>query len=140
MALITYDLFGNKLDKVARSCQILRDFEPEEGYYLADSGGKDSCTVRALCILAGVKFDAHYSATTVDPPELVRFIRKEHTDTEIVKPEKSMKKLIVEHMMPPTRLMRYCCEDLKETHGEGRVTLTGVRWAESNNRKRTRAL
>lgn len=37
--------------------------------------------------------------------------------------------------MPPTRLMRYCCEVLKERGGKGRLKITGVRWAESENRK-----
>ena len=37
---------------------------------------------------------------------------------------------------PPTRLTRYCCEYLKESSGKGRVTVTGVRKYESNNRKK----
>ena len=43
--------------------------------------------------------------------------------------------LIPRKLMPPTRLARYCCEELKESGGEGRMTLTGVRWAESKNRE-----
>lgn len=31
--------------------------------------------------------------------------------------------------------MRYCCSWLKETNGDGRMTITGVRWAESARRK-----
>lgn len=135
MALLTTDMFGNRRDKVQTSIQRLRMFEPEEGYFVADSGGKDSCTVKALCKMAGVKHDCHYHATTVDPPELVRFIKAKHTDTEIQKPDHSMRELIIMKQFPPTRLMRYCCEHLKEAHGEGRVTVTGVRWAESGNRK-----
>lgn len=135
MSLISYDMFGNKYDKVSTSIQRLRSFEPEGGYYLADSGGKDSCTAKALCDLAGVKYDSHYSATTVDPPELVRFIKEHHKDTEILKPEFSMRKLIIKKQFPPTRIQRYCCECLKETNGVGRIVITGVRWAESRNRK-----
>ena len=37
--------------------------------------------------------------------------------------------------MPPTRLVRYCCAELKERGGDGRLCITGVRWAESANRK-----
>lgn len=37
--------------------------------------------------------------------------------------------------MPPTRLVRYCCSELKERDGQGRVKITGVRWAESIKRK-----
>lgn len=47
MALITVDMFGNKQDKVEVAIKRLKTFEPCEGYYVADSGGKDSCTAYA---------------------------------------------------------------------------------------------
>lgn len=140
MALVEYDLFGQKRDKVQTAIDRLRAFEPTEGYYVADSGGKDSTCVVKLCEMAGVKFDAHYNATTIDPPQLVRFIRQHHPETEIEKPEYTMRELIVKKQMPPTRLMRYCCQHLKELHGQGRVVVTGVRWAESGNRKNSQGL
>lgn len=140
MSLVEYDLMGNKIDKVALAIQRLRAFEPPEGYYLAFSGGKDSTCIKALADMAGVKYDAHYSATTVDPPELVRFIRGYHPDVEIVKPEISMRKLIIKKHIPPTRLARYCCAYFKESHGKGRVTVTGTRWAESKNRRDNQGL
>ena len=62
-------------DKVEKAIQRLRVFEPPEGYHVAFSGGKDSQCIYHLCQAAGVKFDAHYSVTSVDPPELIRFIR-----------------------------------------------------------------
>lgn len=40
--------------------------------------------------------------------------------------------------MPPTRLVRYCCAVLKENTGRDRFIATGVRWAESTNRKKNR--
>ena len=136
MALVEYDLFGEKRDKVKTAIDRLQAFEPQEGYYVADSGGKDSTCVVKLCEMAGVKFDAHYHATTIDPPQLVRFIRKHHPATEIEKPEHTMRELIIKNQMPPTRLMRYCCEHLKELLGQGRDVFRGVRWAESGNRKK----
>ena len=63
-------------DKVQVAIQRLRTFEPTEGYYVAFSGGKDSQAIYHLCKEAGVKFDAHYNITGIDPPELVYFIRK----------------------------------------------------------------
>lgn len=45
---------------------------------VAFSGGKDSQTVYHLAEAAGVEFEAVYSATTIDPPEVVRFIRKQY--------------------------------------------------------------
>lgn len=84
--------------------------------------------------MAGVKYDAHYNLTTVDPPELVRFIREQHPDVAIDRPKYTMWELIPRQRMPPTRLSRYCCEDLKERGGEGRVVMTGIRAEESNRR------
>lgn len=135
MPLIEYDLFGTKIDKVRCSIDRIRAFCPEEGYFVAFSGGKDSVVVKALCDMAGVKYDAHYSVTTVDPPELVRFIRAKHPDVIFEQPEMSMRKLIIKKQFPPTRMGRYCCKALKEIRGNGRIVLTGVRWAESRNRK-----
>lgn len=134
------DMQYGEVDKVQTAINRLKAFEPPEGYYLAFSGGKDSTVLKALADMAGVKYDAHYSATTVDPPELVRFIKAQHPDVEIVKPDVPMIKLIPQKSMPPTRLLRYCCAYYKENHGKDRVTLTGTRWAESANRKNNQGL
>ena len=82
MALFEDTLFG-KVDKVQKSIERLKAFEPPEGYFLAFSGGKDSQCIYHLAKMAGVKFDAHYSVTTVDPKELVRFIKKEYPDVKL---------------------------------------------------------
>lgn len=52
----------------------------------------------------------------------------------------SMWTLIPQIMVPPTRLMRYCCSVLKETSGKNRFIATGVRWAESASRKNNRGI
>ena len=144
-------MFGCE-DKVQKAIDRLKAFEPPEGYYVAFSGGKDSQCVYELCKMAGVKFDAHYSVTSVDPPELMRFIKKQYSDVEWEyhywndgKPQHyfpdgkprniTMWNLIADHTIPPTRQARYCCSQLKETGGAGRVVVTGVRWAESVRRK-----
>ena len=74
MALITRNLFGEVNDKVQWAINLLRSFCPPEGYFFAYSGGKDSVCAKKILDLAGVKYDTHYNVTTVDPPELVRFI------------------------------------------------------------------
>lgn len=141
-------------NKVQKSIARLKTFEPPEGYYLAFSGGKDSVVCKALMEMAGVKYDAHYRVTSADPPELVRFIRDEHPDVAREVPrypmdyknEKlagkpiTMWNLIPEKLMPPTRLARYCCQWLKEDGGDGRMTVTGVRWAESSNRAKNQGV
>lgn len=132
-------------DKVQRAIDRLKAFEPEEGYYLAFSGGKDSQCIYHLARMAGVKFDVHYSVTSVDPPELVQFIKKNYPDAwegRVHQYRKdgtpyTMWNLIAEHTIPPTRRARYCCNVLKEPGGAGRLVVIGVRWAESNNRSKT---
>ena len=118
----------------------LQAFEPAEGYYLAYSGGKDSDCIKLLAQLAGVKYEAVHNLTTVDAPETVNYIKSQN-DVRIEKARDrngnhvTMWNLIARKKMPPTRLVRYCCSDLKEVGGKGRLVITGVRWAESKKRK-----
>lgn len=136
-----HQLDFNGLDKVDKAIMRLKTYEPAEGYYLCFSGGKDSCVIKALADMAGVKYDAHYSVTSVDPPELVRFIKENYPDVTFEYPRDkdgnriTMWNLIPKKKMPPTRIARYCCAQLKENGGKGRLKITGVRWAESSRRK-----
>lgn len=123
--------------KINVAIDRLKAFEPaDEPYYLCYSGGKDSDCIRILADLAGVKHDIVHNLTTVDAPETVRYI-KSIPNVQIKMPKYSMWQLIEKNKMPPTRLARYCCSELKEKGGKGRVKVTGVRWAESINRKQT---
>jgi phosphoadenosine phosphosulfate reductase len=132
--VLSDDLFGQNKERMA--LDRLREFEPPEGYYLAYSGGKDSTVILDLARRAGVKFDAHYHSTTVDPPELVRFVRRqEHVSFE--RSPRGMFGLIVEKGLP-TRQFRWCCDVFKERGGRGRRVITGIRAAESQKRKRRR--
>jgi phosphoadenosine phosphosulfate reductase len=125
-------LEGKTKEQVA--IERLQKYEPCEGYYLAFSGGKDSMCIYHLAIAAGVKFDAHYSVTGIDPPELVQFIRKNYPDVKWEMPQMSIWRYIEKKGLP-TRLSRWCCEKLKERGGEGRVVVTGIRWEESLKRR-----
>lgn len=126
-------------EKEKIAIERLKAFEPQDGYYLAYSGGKDSDCIKILAYLAGVKFEAVHNLTTVDAPETVYYI-KSQDDVRIDYPELSMWQLIVKKGLPPLRTLRYCCEELKERGGKGKVTVTGVRWAESIKRKESAGL
>lgn len=132
--------------KVKWVVKYLQECEPKEGYYLAFSGGKDSSVCKALLDMAGVKYEAVYRVTSVDPPELVRFIRDVHPDVKREVPRDkegkpiTMWNLIPKRGMPPTFRVRYCCEALKETGGDGRKVITGVRWEESLRRRQNSGL
>lgn len=119
---------------------------------ITDSGGKDSSVCKELAIRSGIPFEVMHNHTTADAPETVRFVRQEAKRFEdmgikytINMPtykgkRVSMWSLIPQKLMPPTRLVRYCCSVLKETGGAGRFICTGVRWDESTSRKKNRGI
>lgn len=119
---------------------------------ITDSGGKDSSVCKELALRTGIPFEIQHNHTTADAPETVRFVRSEAKRFEdlgikytINMPtykgkRVSMWSLIPQKLMPPTRLVRYCCAVLKETGGAGRFICTGVRWAESSSRKNSRGI
>ena len=111
------------------------------------SGGKDSDVMLELFRRSGIPFEVHNSHTTADAPQTVRHIRETFRRLELAgipceiqiptyKGERtSMWKLIVQKLIPPTRLVRYCCSVLKESSIKNRYIATGVRWDESASRK-----
>lgn len=126
-------LFG-EVDKVKSAIELLQKHEPPEGYYLCFSGGKDSVVIYDLAIKSGVKFDAHHNITTVEPPQLMKFIRDFYPNVTNERSPLTMHALIVKKKIPPLRQMRYCCKYLKERGGQGRFKITGIRSEESSRR------
>lgn len=131
--------------KITVAIERLKSFEPDEGYYLCYSGGKDSDVIRILAELANVKHDIHHNLTSVDAPETIRYIKSIPNINIDIPFDKlgnrvSMWSLIVKKGIPPTRRLRYCCSELKEKFGKGRLKVTGVRSAESINRAKNSGL
>jgi phosphoadenosine phosphosulfate reductase len=126
------------MNKENKAIELIREYEPVEGYYLAFSGGKDSIVCYNLLLKAGVKFDAHYNSTTIDPPELLRFIKRYYPDVEWHYPTYKGKPTnfynLVKAKGLPSRNGAWCCEALKEGSGYGRIMIEGVRAAESYKR------
>ena len=121
---------------VAESINYLREHEPEEGYYVGFSGGKDSIVTLELCRMAGVKHHAYYSCTRIDPPEVVRFIRQHYPDVTFLMPKMTFWEGI-KTKMPPLRLARWCCDVLKKDPANNiplKIRAMGVRAEESARR------
>ena len=147
--LIENTLLG-KIDKVQIAIDRIREFQNRnEGKknILAFSGGKDSIVVYDLMKRSGIEFEAIYSPTSVDPPELIYYIKKHHPEVKFAKykhnknwegyNEVTMWNLLRHRAIPPTRIVRYCCDELKERTGDvGDTIFTGVRWEESKKRSK----
>lgn len=134
--------------------KMLREFEPlalerdPRGYCVCTSEGKDSRVLGHLFRRAGVKHFYLHNITGIDPPELVYFQRRNFAEYEAagyltydVPYRQSMWALMLRHLLPPLRQMRYCCEQFKERkspeQGNAIISL-GVRKYESVRRAKSR--
>lgn len=124
----------HSVELLQKAEKIALNYDAENGYYLAFSGGKDSQTLFHMTQLAGVKFCGHMNLTSVDPPEVIRFVKKNYPEVELIKPGKSIFQHAIEKQILPTMRVRWCCDEYKETAGAGKVTLIGIRRAESSRR------
>lgn len=81
-----------------------------------------------------MKFKAHMSLTSVDPPEVIRFVKQHYPEVELIKPKMSIYDMAKKKGCLPTQKVRWCCEEFKEMSGAGKVTLIGIRREESSRR------
>lgn len=124
------------IDLLRKSEKMAIRLNPENGFYLAFSGGKDSQALYHIALMAGVKFKAHMNLTSVDPPEVIRFVKKQYPDVELIKPKMSIYDMALKKHILPTRRLRWCCAEFKEMSGAGKVTLIGIRKEESARRSK----
>jgi len=124
--------------KVAYSIRVIRQLEaeslrlnPDEGFLLAFSGGKDSVCLYSIAHLAGVKFTPFMNLTSIDPPEVLRYVKRYFPRVRLERPKESIYSLALKKKMLPTRKLRWCCQLMKEGYGAGSVVLLGIRAAES---------
>lgn len=97
---------------------------------VAYSGGKDSDVILQLAKEAGIRYEAIYKNTTIDPPGAIAHVKE--NGVKIIRPSNTFFQLIAEKGLP-NRKMRFCCEKLKEYKVHDKVVI-GVRRAESTAR------
>ena len=122
------------VDLIRKAERMALRLDPENGFYTTFSGGKDSQCLYHLVKMAGVKSKTHMNLTSVDPPEVIRFVKTQYPDVELIKPKMSIYDMAKKKHIIPTRIFRWCCAEYKEMSGVGKVTLIGVRKEESARR------
>ena len=122
------------VDLIRKAERMALRLDPENGFYNTFSGGKDSQCLYYLVRMAGVKAKTHMNLTSVDPPEVIRFVRTQYPDVELIRPKMSIYEMAKKKRLLPTMRFRWCCAEFKETSGTGKVTLIGIRKEESARR------
>jgi len=141
-AMYRYAISRPLEDKIQQAIMLIQTYEGQalqlspDGYYVCFSGGKDSIVMAKLFEMAGVKYTLNYSNVTIDPPELVQFLKKNYPQTVWHSQGKPLPLAMVDGANgPPTRVQRWCCERYKEQGGSGAFKSIGVRAEESSRRK-----
>lgn len=128
-------------NKIEVAIEILKEQETTnyspygEGYYLAFSGGKDSVVIYDLAVKAGIKFDAHYCVSPIDPPQIYQFIKDNYPDVQWDYHAKGWWNMVVKKGLP-MRQARWCCQVIKEAGGAGRIIIVGNRRVEGGSIRR----
>lgn len=125
---------------VQRAVTLLQREQPSGGYVGGFSGGKDSCVIKRLAELAEVDIEWHYHQTTIDPPELIWFLREHHPDVIWDRPKYgSLWRRCTTKAGGsfPSRRIRWCCREYKErAFPRSKTVVLGIRIAESARRAR----
>lgn len=134
---------NNRLNRITdNAIQFIRNAEKlalrmdDRGFHVAFSGGKDSQVLLRLIEMSGCKYHAEMQVTSVDSPNLMKFVRQYYPQVRLNLPKSNMQQLILAKGMLPTRQARFCCSELKEKAGAGCCTAIGIRKAESAKRSK----
>ena len=126
----------HSVELIRKAEKIALMYDTEDGFYNTFSGGKDSQALFHVVKMAGVKFKTHMSLTSIDPPQVIRFVKQQYPSVILHKPKMSIFQDAIERKILPTMRVRWCCADFKESAGAGKVTLIGIRREESARRAR----
>jgi phosphoadenosine phosphosulfate reductase len=104
------------------------------------SGGKDSIVIEKLAKMSGIDYVLVNTITGIDPPQVLRFIRRYYPHCLFVRPKKSFWDLILTHNPPGGSWggIKWCCLMIKENPSDKRFKqkfkILGIRKEESFNR------
>lgn len=115
--------------KEQQAISFLRSMECDHPLNLGFSGGKDSVVILDLAERAGIKYNAIYANTTVDPSGTISFIKKNYSQVQIMHPEKSFFKLVEEKGFPYRFISHHFVRGISidsRTRSSGRVCFRKV--------------
>ena len=131
----------NLRKKIQHSVELIRKaekialmYDSDNGYFNTFSGGKDSQALFHIVKMSGVKFKTYMSLTSVDPGDVIRFVKTEYPSVIRQKPKMSIFQKAVEMGILPTMRVLWCCDEFKDSAEVGKVTLIGIRKEESARR------
>ena len=127
--MITEDL-QKKIDQSIRLLQQVQKAHPDEVIEIAYSGCKDSDVILQLAKEAGIRYEAIYKNTTIDPPGTISHAQE--MGATIIRHKRTFAELIQKKGLP-NRYSRFCCQELKEYKVRD-VAVMGVRRSESKKR------
>lgn len=131
------DLGQKKLDYLVKEAVefIHENFDEELGYIpVAFSGGKDSIVLLDIVRRTEVPYKAHYVNTTIEPPEVLKFVREHYPEVAEIKAPPFFK--MVRKRGFPMRIIRWCCQTQKKDPAPNLHMCCGLRAEESANRRK----
>ena len=133
---ITYNLQLWDLNTHQEAVSFIQKSIGDETAFVGMSGGKDSIVVEKLMKMSGVKYELYHSFTTIDAPEVVRFIRKNYPECKFLTTRKTFWQDLAVHV-PPSDRLRWCCTSLKKESSwklPHKKRIMGIRAEESPRR------
>ena len=129
-----HDRYLDGKTKLGVAIERLRTFCNNKRVLCAFSGGKDSQACLHLCEAAGLDFEARYSITRFEPPELIAFIRQHYPRVVFRRAYRQSLVDEIAYRGLPNRWFRWCCKAKHDPTPGFDITVVGVRAAESPRR------
>lgn len=116
--------------KIDFAIKLFRSIPQDGPLEISYSGGKDSDVILRLAQMSGVKHEAIYKQTSIDPPGTTAHAKE--MGATIIRPRATYLDIIRQRSMP-SRFSRFCCAILKEYKVHDRA-VQGIRREESTKR------
>lgn len=86
---------------------IIENLKEKGKIFVGFSGGKDSIVTADLMRLSKIPHQLYYSVTGIDPPSVVKFIRRKYPKCKFLRPNKTFWHSMITKN-PPANFSRWC--------------------------------